>query len=31
MATDGASRFARVAGIFLGRELAPDHVQIVDL
>ena len=31
LATDGAERFARVGGIFLGRELSPDDITIVDL
>jgi glutamate racemase len=31
LATDGAERFARVGGMFLGRELAPADVEIVDL
>jgi glutamate racemase len=31
LATDGAERFARVGGRFLGRELAPGEVEIVDL
>jgi len=30
-ATDGRERFARVGGIFLGRELAPEDVTLVDL
>lgn len=31
LATDGAERFARVGGTFLGRDLAPGEVEIVDL
>ncbi|MFZ2871734.1 glutamate racemase [Zavarzinia sp.] len=31
MATDSASRFARVATIFLGRQVSPEDVEIVDL
>ena len=31
MATDGAARFARVGGTFLGRSLDPARVEIVDL
>lgn len=31
LATDGARRFARVGGIFLGQDLAPDEVQLTDL
>ncbi|HET6628596.1 MAG TPA: glutamate racemase [Woeseiaceae bacterium] len=31
LATDGASRFARVGGAFLGAEVLPSDVQIVDL
>ncbi len=31
LATDGAERFARVGGIFLGRPLSPDDITIVDL
>lgn len=31
LATDGAARFARVGGLFLGRPLAPDDVDLVDL
>lgn len=31
MATDGAERFARVGGVFLGRHLAAGDVEIVDL
>ena len=31
LATDGAERFARVGGRFLGRDLAPGEVEIVDL
>lgn len=31
LATDGAARFARVGGLFLGRPLAPGDVDIVDL
>jgi len=30
-ATDGADRFARVGGIFLGRSISPAEVEIVDL
>ena len=31
LATDGARRFARVGGAFLGEELAPEAIEIVDL
>lgn len=31
LATDGATRFARVGGKFLGTDLSPDDIQIVDL
>jgi glutamate racemase len=31
LATDGATRFARVGGRFLGKELNPDDIEIVDL
>lgn len=31
MATDGATRFARVGGRFLGTELCPEDIEIVDL
>ena len=31
LATDGATRFARVGGQFLGTDLSPDDIQIVDL
>jgi glutamate racemase len=31
LATDGAERFARVGGVFLGRPLQPADVEIVDL
>jgi glutamate racemase len=31
LATDGARRFARVGGTFLGSNLSPDDVQLVDL
>lgn len=31
LATDGPRRFARVGGAFLGSELAPDDIEIVDL
>ena len=31
LATDGAERFARVGGVFLGRSLAPADVEIVDI
>ena len=31
LATDGASRFARVGGRFLGTALSPDDIRIVDL
>jgi glutamate racemase len=31
LATDGAERFARVGGTFLGRSIAPADVEIVDL
>ncbi len=31
LATDGATRFARVGGHFLGEALAPDDVELVDL
>jgi glutamate racemase len=31
LATDGAERFARVGGVFLGRSLAPGDVEVVDL
>jgi glutamate racemase len=31
LATDGAERFARVGGVFLGRSLAAGDVEIVDL
>jgi glutamate racemase len=30
-ATDGATRFARVGGRFLGQDLTPEDIQIVDL
>jgi len=31
LATDGATRFARVGGQFLGEDLAPDDIDLVDL
>jgi glutamate racemase len=31
LATDGATRFARVGGQFLGEDLTPDDIRIVDL
>lgn len=31
LATDGAKRFARVGGIFLGQDLAPEDVRLIDL
>jgi len=31
MATDGATRFARVGGLFLGEELAASDIELVDL
>jgi glutamate racemase len=31
LATDAPERFARVGGIFLGREIAPDSVTLIDL
>ncbi len=31
LATDGASRFARVGGTFLGEQLAPGDIELVDL
>jgi glutamate racemase len=31
LATDSAERFARVGGTFLGRQLRPDDVEVVDL
>jgi glutamate racemase len=31
LATDGATRFARVGGQFLGKNLSPDDIRIVDL
>ena len=31
LATDGAVRFARVSGIFLGRALRPEDIEIIDL
>ncbi len=31
LATDGAKRFARVGGQFLGTDITPDDIQIVDL
>lgn len=31
LATDGATRFARVGGQFLGHDLSPDDIRIVDL
>ena len=31
LATDGVTRFARVGGQFLGRDLSPDDVELVDL
>jgi glutamate racemase len=31
LATDGASRFARVGGQFLGEDLSPEDIQLVDL
>ena len=31
LATDGAARFARVGGIFLGQALRADEIEIVDL
>ena len=31
LATDGVTRFARVGGLFLGTDLSPDDVELVDL
>ena len=31
MATDGASRFARVGGRFIGEDLDADDIELVDL
>jgi glutamate racemase len=31
IATDGAERFARVGGRFLGRAILPDEVELIDL
>ncbi|NNF52687.1 MAG: glutamate racemase [Gammaproteobacteria bacterium] len=31
LATDGVARFARVGGVFLGKPLEPDQVELVDL
>jgi glutamate racemase len=31
LATDGAARFARVSGVFLGEALRPEDVEIIDL
>ncbi|MGE4291043.1 MAG: glutamate racemase [Desulfovibrio sp.] len=31
LATDGPERFARVGGVFLGRGLTPENVEVVDL
>lgn len=31
MATDGASRFARVGGWFLGEELSADNIELIDI
>jgi len=31
LATDGTSRFARVGGLFLDEDLAPDDIELVDL
>jgi glutamate racemase len=31
LATDGAARFARVSGIFLGEALRPEDIEIIDL
>ena len=31
LATDGAARFARVSGVFLGEPLRPDEIKIIDL
>ena len=31
LATDGATRYARVGGQFLGHDLSPEDIQIVDL
>jgi glutamate racemase len=31
LATDGAARFARVGGIFLGEALCPEDIEIIDL
>ena len=31
LATDGATRFARVGGLFLGEDLAPNDIELVDL
>lgn len=31
LATDGAARFARVSGVFLGEALRPDDIEVIDL
>jgi glutamate racemase len=31
LATDGANRFARVGGNFLGQDLSPEDIEIVDI
>jgi glutamate racemase len=31
LATDGAARFARVSGVFLGEQLRPDEIKVIDL
>jgi glutamate racemase len=31
LATDGAARFARVSGIFLGESLRPEDIEVIDL
>jgi hypothetical protein len=31
LATDGAARFARVSGTFLGEALLPKDIEIIDL
>ena len=31
MATDGAGRFARVGGRFIGEDLEPEDIELVDL
>jgi hypothetical protein len=31
LVTDGAARFARVSGVFLGEALRPEDVEVIDL